>query len=76
MLLCANRPHVVKHFRSSRGFLSSAPSVMLMSYEIDPELRKVHEHMITHVRQSDFYAYFMRFLRRILLAYIPTLSVL
>ena len=56
MALCTMRPEIVKHIRSSRSFRNTAPVVMLMSYQIDPDLRKVHEHMVSLARQSALWS--------------------
>ena len=73
MALCSLRPDMVKHIRSSRSIRNSGPAVMLMSYEIDPDLRKVHEHMISLARQSDFYnGYVNNFVRSNLMTYTAT----
>ena len=75
MLLCALWPGQSKHIRGSRSFHNSGPAVMLMSYQIDPDLRKVHEHMISLTRQSDYYNSFMfNFVRGNLMTYTATPS--
>ena len=44
-----------------------------MSYQIDPDLRKVHEHMTSLVRQSDLWSSFINiFYRNMLMSYTAT----
>ena len=67
MVWCSVWTGTAKHLRSSRSFGSSAPGLMSMSYQIDPELRKVHEHMVSLARQSHYTSTFVDiFLRNLL----------
>ena len=73
MFFCAIRPAIAKHIRSSPNFRNSGPSVMLVSYQIDHDLRKVHEHVVSLARQSDYYNSFINnFGRSLLMASVDT----
>ena len=73
MALCTLRPEIVKHIRSSRSFRNSGPAVILMSYQVDPDLRMVHEHMISLARQSALWsAVINNICRRTLMSYTDT----
>ena len=73
MIMCTVWSAIAKHMKRSRSFRSSGPAVMLMSYQIDPDLRKVHEHMVSLARQSDYYnTYINNFMRSILMTYTST----